>query len=889
MSQKPPPMFIKSKSSPSLEYGRIKETHLFSISNNDSKKRYFSAIHVHGQIKKAASIFTRLQNAFKSAKLSNKNHSEIIITTDRIRYKKEEIDLGAPPPIDDSFFFENLESLRGVEIDGFNILEGIWKTVSVAEMLILTEMENGNVPERDGILFPDSDERFRSIALTWACIRGISQILGRLKASGANINNLYLNGATPVMFAAFSGEITCLEYLVKTGADLHYVSPLYSHCALHSATAGNCPETAKILLDNGGDLNNVSSKPDMLPLLDYAIRIKSEEVAELFIKRGANATYKTSTGQTPLHVACSVQSLKCCELLLQKPEVDVNALDEINRTPLHYAIIATSSNIKIVELLLKHGALVNQIDKKGFSPLHIAALEEQAAIVEILIMNGADVSATTRKGVSALNIILPKVPESFQAFGMKMDSSIMLRHPSFKNREFEMTFDFTCLLPSDERPETSLINTFMQENLTHLLTHPLIEAFLYLKWKRINNFYLLDIFFYTLMLIFMSTYVLTAFAYGCYNSPQGNNTSTNDTSIICHYFGRGLVEFSSYIWLTFVCLMLPRNILSFITARNYKDYLWNIEHILIIIVMMSAFATSFLYEGKTYQWQKYIGAFSILCGWTNLMFMIGQLPGFGTYVAMFTHIQFEFAKLLFAYSGLIIGFTLSFCTIFDRKHPFDNLFTALIKILTMMTGELDLEGLINLSEGSKNGYILVYHPLTIFAQILFSLFAILIVVILMNLLVGIAVHDIKGLLNQASLTKLIRTTKLIVFTELAVHKINLCLSFERLLSSKTDAQIAKHILLVKPLSPLEKRLPGHILNAAYDIARKNSPILDDAHPDYNKKVSFIPKMKKVDIETTFEIWNEKLTSQLEINDEVFQVKEQLRKTRRILEEMVEYS
>ncbi|XP_033212326.1 transient receptor potential channel pyrexia-like [Belonocnema kinseyi] len=885
--RKPLPVFIRSESSHSFDHAKIKEMHMLSACPNDRKQRHFSASNLHDNLEKGDPIFAKFKKAYKFPKLPIRVHPERISIADTTRSDQEQLDVGAPPSIDESFFFENLEPLRGVEVDGANILKSIWNTMSDAEMKILKEMENGNVPERNGFLFPDFDDKFKSVAFTWACIRGVSQVLPRLEASGADINNVYFKGATPSMFSAFSGETACLKYLIERGAHFNYVSPIYGHSALHSAAAGNCPETAEILLDNGADLNNSSNNPDMLPILHYAIRIKSEAVGELYIKRGADLTYKNLSGETPLHVACSAQSLKFCELLLQKPEVDVNALDEMHRTPLHYAVMATGLNIKIVDLLLKHGALVNPIDKAGFSPLHVAALEEHVECVETLIRNGADVSATTSKGVSALNIILRKIPESFQAFRMKMDSSILLRRPGSQNREFEMRLYFNSILPSDDRPETSFINIFIQENLTDLLSHPLVTAFLYLKWQRIKKFYLLNIYLYTLMVIFMSTYILTALAYECYNSPEENIISHNSTYEICYYFDKRFVEIDWYIWLVFVCLMLPRKILSFVTYENFKECLWNIDNILDTIVIISVFATSFIYTGRTYNWQNYIGAFSILCAWTNLMLMIGQLPGFGTYVAMFTHIQYEFAKLLFAYSGLLIGFTMSFCVIFDGEPSFANLLTGLIKILTMMAGELDFEGLINHPKGRDSGYIIVYNPLSIFSQILFSLFVIFIVVILMNLLVGIAVHDIKGLRNQAGLTKLNRTTKLIVYTEMAECKIKLSPFLKRLMSNKTDAHLRKHVLVVKPLNPLENRLPKDILKNAYEIAHKNSPIWNDEYPDYSEKDPCIPKKNEEDTNADLEARIAKLSLQFKNNiDQLHELKDQLRETETVLEQII---
>lgn len=857
-----------------LDEGRQRLYSSFNNSHNDSLSV------------RLASTYRSLRCAYSAEDYSRKITLDDIRSTSESDSKPIEIDAGVPPPADESLFFDNLECCKNQYVNGTKLRSAIWSIVDPTETRLLLDMEKSRV-------LPDAckSEKLRNVAYVWASYRGLLHFLPELENAGAYYDYVEpRTGMNAILAASLGNRVGCVEYLIKRGADVNYESFITHFTPLHFAALGNSWQVATTLLNNGAKLNYICQEV-IEPVLHSAVRAKAVETVRLVLERGASIVEKNHVGQTPLHVACFVQSIPCVELLLSSTPTGVNAVDREHRTPLHFAVMSTDSSVELVQLLLKCGALVNAADRTGFTPLHIAALNEQSRCVDALIWAGADISATTCTGLSALNVVLKKIPESLHVFRQRLDASIRLTRPVSHNREFEMRLHFDILFPSNSKCETSFINTFVQEHRKDLLSHPLVMAFLHLKWEKIRKLYLLRIFLYAMTVICMTTYVLTALAYKCYNHEVTTNSSKicNNKRAADFLFHKPFIEIQWYLALVLTCITIPRKIFGFMVYKSALQYFTNIDNILDCVVIISVFVTSFIYTGRTYDWQNYVGAFAILCAWTNLMLMVGQLPAFGTYVAMFTHIQFEFAKLLLAYSGLLIGFTISFCVIFAGDPAFDNPFTGLIKVLAMMAGELDFEGLINQADTSTaGGSFVIYHPLSVCSQILFTLFIVFVTVILMNLLVGIAVHDIQGLRNHAGLMKLVRQTKMILFTEMVLHNTTIPYAFRKWLSDhKIDVENRKRVLVVKPLNPLEKRLPKDIMKAAYEIAQKNVPLAND-DVNLNDHAAWLKQRQNKEVsDVVLQTTIEKLITTMKVNEDAVKLlKMQLLEMNKMLETIV---
>ncbi|GLG93347.1 Transient receptor potential channel pyrexia, partial [Gryllus bimaculatus] len=537
----------------------------------------------------------------------------------------------------------------------------------------------------------------------------------------------------------------------------------------------------------GVDLN-VQTTEKSATALHLAAENGLAECVALLLARGADANVRNYRGQVPLHLAARAQSVECVETLLRASSCDVNVTDDDLRTPLHAAVGKALQAYEVAETLISWRADVNACDCFGYTPLHVAALNELAQCVETLLYHGADVSARTHGGTTALSIIVRKTPASLNTLYAKFDAAISMHDPEVSHREVELKLDFRQLLQHSERGEIAYLKTFVDEGQKEVLKHPLCEAFLHLKWQKIRKFYVVKLIFCFLFVLSLTLYVMSALAHNCFNEHYYNSTNAssadsnrsdnsfgsnpvteepnkpeNRSQLLCtnstigHFFRDhpSIIIVEWYILLLFTFCEIFRKIFGFSGFSTVKEYVSQVENLLEWFVVVSVFTISCVFTNRIYEWQNHIGAFAVLFGWWNLMHMLGQLPLLGSYVAMYTRVQREFLKLFAAYLCLLIGFTISFCVIFPAKAQFGNPFISFMKVLVMMTGELEFDSIFF----DDNPTALPYSAHFIF--IIFLLFA---TVVLMNLLVGIAVHDIQGLQKTAGLLKLEQQTRLISYS-----------------------------------------------------------------------------------------------------------------------------
>uniref|UniRef100_A0A665SW84 Uncharacterized protein n=1 Tax=Echeneis naucrates TaxID=173247 RepID=A0A665SW84_ECHNA len=214
-------------------------------------------------------------------------------------------------------------------------------------------------------------------------------------------------GQTPLMLAVLGGHTDCVHFLLEKGA-LPDAKDKRGSTALHRGAVLGHDDCVTALLDHKASALCRDTQ-GRTPLHYAASRGHTEILACL-----VQATMATDPQDklldnkqyTPLHWAAYKGHEDCLEVLL---EFKTFIHEEGNPfTPLHCALMNGHSGA--AERLLESAGvhMINTRDAKGRTPLHAAAFAEDVAGLQLVLRHGAEINAVDKSGRSALMVAADK-------------------------------------------------------------------------------------------------------------------------------------------------------------------------------------------------------------------------------------------------------------------------------------------------------------------------------------------------------------------------------------------------------------------------------------------------------------------------------------------------
>ena len=620
---------------------------------------------------------------------------------------------------------------------------------------------------------------------------------------------------TPLHVVARHGYVEILDLLLDTkNCDLVALNS-FKETPLHVAAYNGNATIVQRLLDYLREVSiEMIENEDMNgnTALHCACEQGQLEVVELLVRAKANINANNFKNFTPLHLAAASGHVQVAEHLIQE-EVSIDGDDKVS-SPLLLA--CRVGHCSIVKLLLKHQADICKHENGadiGNNALDLAIDAGNEDVVEILIQHHDIRKALNNytfvhgKVLTPLRKMIPKMPvQAYKAMSLYVQSNFT-EFDTPENRDVRVDFNFELLDDVTDfqtfythiekkhkikkplaahlydksrlKKKSHPLSIMAQHSKLDLLSHPLVLTMMRLKWStRASYLYYGNLISYVMFVLLLTlfTYVVPSCdlslgnnrtcgddpgvanwyvdTYGC------SNTQCNPGRVITSVVMAGFIILLAAFRLLFESLQILGDVRGyFMSVENYIEWFIYIGSIVYVSdvfkvrqeVGSCGFESSIIWE---------VGAFVVLLSWFNLVIFLGKLPHLGIYILMFLHVIATFFRVILLALAFLIGFSVSFYMIFRQQNlcsQYRNPFSTLLKTTVMLTGEYEYDNIFN--DVTRR----LDYPIS--SYILFLTFIIFVSIILANLLVGLAVDDIKGVQESAVLKRLILKIDLLLFFE----------------------------------------------------------------------------------------------------------------------------
>ncbi|KAJ5893999.1 hypothetical protein N7495_005690 [Penicillium taxi] len=213
------------------------------------------------------------------------------------------------------------------------------------------------------------------------------------------------NAKFPLHEAAREGRDQVAESLLNANPKSAYVKDDDERLPIHWAVAYNKLPIVELLVSHINFDPDVEDGSGWTPLM-IAASLKNAEgdsIIDLLLRKGADVTMKSSSGQNALHFASSKSNISTVKTLIAH-KCSARVKDTRGQLPLHRA--AAVGSVPIIKNLLEEGnSPINATDNDGFTALHHAVSEGHGDAAILLLKSGAQADKRDIDGRLAIDLV----------------------------------------------------------------------------------------------------------------------------------------------------------------------------------------------------------------------------------------------------------------------------------------------------------------------------------------------------------------------------------------------------------------------------------------------------------------------------------------------------
>ncbi len=227
---------------------------------------------------------------------------------------------------------------------------------------------------------------------------------------GADVKALNYKKETPLHIAAYEGNADAVKLLLHHRAD-YTLREMRDRIPLYLATNwGHDLETVKLLVNAGSDVNDKNNRDEIV--LVSTLYYGREEIINYLIDKGATIPDDERTLSRILYITASNGLEKPFSIAKNKMEKK-----EIKWwTDIPMQACARGGSLPIGKGLMAKGVPINEQNRYGVQPIHIAAENGRIEFVKFLLSKGIPLDIPSLTGKTALHFAREKGHEDLAAF-----------------------------------------------------------------------------------------------------------------------------------------------------------------------------------------------------------------------------------------------------------------------------------------------------------------------------------------------------------------------------------------------------------------------------------------------------------------------------------------